>query len=167
MDADDQIIQHYDSVRRYAQHVVRDCHVADDVTQHTFYCALRDIRTNGVCPGKDRHAWLFTIARNSIRSNWRRRYSSPETGATSSADTPDHHAGVLDQLIALESEARVLDAVRKLPSGYSGILRGFYMEGKSCADLAEEYSMPATTVRVRLFRGREQLAKTLRDEVEP
>ena len=58
----------------------------------------------------------------------------------------------------------ILDAVRKLPKKYSGILYLHYYEGYTAKEIGRFLGLPAATVGTRLARGRDRLKKLLQEE---
>ena len=55
-------------------------------------------------------------------------------------------------------------ALQKLAPKYRDALVIHYLQGKSCAETAEILGVKPVTARIRLLRGRQQLAKILRQD---
>jgi len=110
-------------------------------------------------------AWLHAIAANLARMLLRRRRllsleALPDSAPlavlwSAGAPTPEEvHAAreVHDAIVAALSELSVVNRE---------VVIGFYLEGYSYAELAELLGVPLSTVKGRLFKGRQQLRQTL------
>ncbi|MBM3883434.1 MAG: sigma-70 family RNA polymerase sigma factor [Verrucomicrobia bacterium] len=136
----------------------RNPHDAEDLAQETFlkaYLALRQARLP-----RDFAPWLFTIARRTAISHFRRRKHAPEPPSPSpwepaSADQPAETVATRDENASLWRLAR-----RLKPRQFEALwLR--YGEGFDLAAIAQVMGAHTVTVKVLLHRARSQLAAWL------
>ena len=93
-DSFDRIYQEYfDPVYRYALSLAGDRHVAEEITQETFFRAMRSLdRFRGDCSVK---SWLCAIARNAWLSLQRKGKPLPLESAEQLAGEDDPEAAIL------------------------------------------------------------------------
>ncbi|MEZ5989718.1 MAG: sigma-70 family RNA polymerase sigma factor [Planctomycetota bacterium] len=149
------LLEHKDFVRRIARSLLFDENQVDDVVQQAWIAALRKGPSQ---PGALR-SWLATVTRNlalnSRRGQGRRdnheRRVQPRELAPSAAE------------IAQREEMRrvVVEEVLRMPEPYRSTLVLRYLEELEPKEIARRTGDPASTVRVRLKRGLEQLRARL------
>jgi RNA polymerase sigma-70 factor (ECF subfamily) len=141
-------------LRRFAVSLARDPTAADDLVQDTLMRAWR--ARARFEPGTNFEAWTFTILRNAFYSSQRRRREvQDEDGSyTAHLATPPDQAGhldlqdvraALDRLAPVMREALVLVAI----------------ENMSYEEAAAVMNCRIGTVKSRVWRAREQLARML------
>lgn len=157
------LLRYYPSVVRLCQRLLGPTLEAQDVAQEAALQAflglagLRDPARFG--------AWLHAIAANLARMALRRRrilsLDALSDGAPlallSAADAPtpeEVHA-------AREIHDAIVAALNELSAVNREAMIGFYMEGYSYVELAELLGVPVSTVKGRLFKGRQQLRRAL------
>lgn len=135
---------------------------AEDAAQETFVRAYT--RLNTYQPGSRFGSWLL-----SITSHWcidflrrRRAVSLDEMEKSPIADSISDHPEVL----AIQSERR--DEVQRwmnaLPAPYRTVLILRYWHDLSYSEISERIGLPVSTIRMRLFRARQLLAKERAEE---
>ncbi len=65
-----------------------------------------------------------------------------------------------------ELRATVQDAIDGLGADQAGCVRGFYVEGATCQELAAQLGISDNAVKKRLSGARESLRRRLRADVE-
>ncbi len=105
-------------------------------------------------------AYLFTIARNLHRRQWRRasRHETLDEGMPDPATAPDEVAAKRDDF------QRAFAAVRTLPEMERTVLLLRAEEGLSYDDIAAVTGLSATAAKVKVFRARAKLAALLKPE---
>jgi RNA polymerase sigma-70 factor, ECF subfamily len=130
--------------------------VADDVCQEVFISAWRAIgslrREEGF------RAWLYTVTVNKIRSHIRKVRRSVEQPLPE--DVPAGNEK--NRSRAFDRREMLRAALEKLPAEYRDPLVIHYLDGKSCAETAAILGLRPVTARIRLLRGRRQLAEILK-----
>lgn len=146
---------------RFALGMLGSRETAEDVTQETFMVLLREGQRFDPTKGA-LGSYLRGIARFLVYRRFRRdgRYVllAEDYDAAAPAEG-DGDPG--DRLARLEDVRAVRAAVATLPAHYREVVVLAEFEGLSYADVAEALGLPIGTVRSRLFRAREILARTL------
>jgi RNA polymerase sigma-70 factor (ECF subfamily) len=150
------VADHSAAAYRVARAIVRDHHLAEDITQDTLIKAWRALpRFRGE---SSLRTWVLRIAHNTAISALRRRreeslptWSLPEPGGGDSADEAtrsilmEHFAA---GLASLDPTSRAMVVLREI-------------EDLSYDEIAAALDVPVSTVRTRLFRARRALASSL------
>ncbi len=130
---------------RYCLHLTgHDQERAQDVVQETMLRAWQhvdrlDDTREPVRP------WLFTVARNIVIDDWRRRRVRTEVSV---ADVPEAR-DIEDRTDQLVQSALVAEALRRLSPEHRGVLEQCYFYGASVADAARQLGIPEGTVKSR------------------
>ncbi len=145
----DKIIrEHFNTVYRLALAQAGNVSIAEDITQDVF---LRFIQSNTEFVS-DEHikAWLIRVtincAKSVFRSAWFR--TSVPLKEELSFDIPE--------------KSEVYFAVQDLPLKYRTVIHLFYYEDMNIKEIAQCTSSKESTVKSRLFRGRELLREKLK-----
>ncbi len=158
--------RHAPKVRRIVTRYVHEADEAADVVQEIFVRAFHGLRG---FDGRSRFfTWLYRIAVNQSieglgRLRQSRRVESIDWGddAGRSAlfgaaiDTPD------EVLAAKQVVSTVLRAVGELPEEYREAVQLRDFDGLSYVEIGDRLGVPLGTVRTRIFRGREAIARAL------
>ncbi len=150
---------HADELYRFALRELRDEGWAQDVVQDVFLRAWRaadsyDAQLGGV------RTWLFTIARNVVIDQVRRRAARPVTpvAAESLVALGGADAG-FDE--ATMTSWVVENALRRLSPEHREVLVETYLRGRSYAEVSAETGVPVSTLRTRAFYGLKALRLVL------
>ncbi len=149
----DELYQQYArTVYRYLKSVARNDDLAEELTQETFYQAIKSIdRFDGSCKVS---TWLCAIAKNIYLGYLRKN---------------QQHEDIEEQSIPVESaESRAMESIEKaellkrlhnLPEPYREVayLRG--LGGLSFAEIGEVLGKTENWARVTFYRGKEKLRK--------
>jgi RNA polymerase sigma-70 factor (ECF subfamily) len=143
-----------DDVYRFAHWLTGNPHDARDITAETFvraWTAPEEPRLQTV------KAYLFAIARNLHRKQWRRqsRLEALDEALPDPAVQPDQAAVNQDEF------RRTLEAVRTLPELERTVLLLRAEEELSYEDIAAATGLSAAAARVKVFRARAKLAALL------
>lgn len=130
--------------------------LADDVLQDAFIQAFRSI--GNLQQGRPFGPWFYAIVANRARrimsrSRWTRWLPLP------AADLPDTEAS--RSLESAEERSELWEAVRALPAEYREALIMRYLLDLSEEAMAEALGVAPGTVKSRLSRARQKLAKRL------
>jgi RNA polymerase sigma-70 factor, ECF subfamily len=141
-------------VYRFAHWLTGNPHDASDITAETFvraWTAPEEPRMETV------KAYLFTIARNLHRNQWRRqsRLEALDDAMPDRAVQPDEAAAKQDEF------QRTLEAVHALPEIDRTVLLLRAEQELSYDDIAAATGLSVVAVRVRVFRARAKLAALL------
>jgi len=150
---------HADEVYRFALRQLRDEGWAQDVVQEVFLRAWRaagsyDSRLAGL------RGWLFSIARNVVIDQVRRRAARPVTPVAGEnlvdlggADTGFDETTMTSWLVE--------EALRRLSPEHRLVLVETYLRGRPYAEVSAETGVPVGTLRSRAFYGLKALRLVL------
>src|SRR4051794_17491310 len=134
--------------------------IADDLTAETFAIAYR--RWGDLDPSRPVRPWLYGIASNLIRHQWRKERRMLRAYARTGVDPVLAQEEVtLDRLDARTQRARLAEALGQLRREEREVLLLHAWAGLSDAEIAESLSLPLGTVKSRLSRAREHLRNRL------
>lgn len=154
---------------RLLSRLIRDAAEVEDVAQEAFikaYRALPNFRGESAF-----YTWLYRIAintaKNHLVSQGRRAPTSTETEIEDAETFDDgEHLRDLNTPEAMLLSRQVADAVNRaverLPEDLRTAVVLRELEGLSYEEIAETMNCPIGTVRSRIFRAREAIAKELR-----
>ncbi|MCT2594337.1 sigma-70 family RNA polymerase sigma factor [Streptomyces sp. N2-109] len=135
----------------YAYNALNDRHLAEEVIQETFTRAWR------AAPSFDRRrssvrTWLFAIARNAVVDAHRRRAVRPPVAGAQQFEENDRDTppDPFDQLL---TRIELDEALARLTPEHRQVIVEVYVLRRSCAEVAAEIGIPASTARSRLFHG--------------
>jgi len=142
---------------------------AEDISQEAFLRAYQSLaRFN---PSYKFSTWLYQITLNIIRDKFKKKELNP-TSLDSPVETDDSEfypqtpdlTNNPEQIIARKEDAKaVQEAIYALPLKYREVLVLRYLQDLSYIEIANILKLPVGTVKVRLYRAREQLRKILED----
>jgi RNA polymerase sigma-70 factor (ECF subfamily) len=156
---------YFDRVYGYVRRLVRDEHLAEDLTQDVFLHVHRAFESYD--PGRSLRPWVFTIATNKLRDFWRsRQHRAAQTDESieeggSAEGLASGEARVDEDLSEQEMAERLRAAVDELPEGMriTVLLRAY--EGMSFEAIGEVVGRTEVAVRKRYSRALEALRATL------
>jgi RNA polymerase sigma-70 factor (ECF subfamily) len=154
--------QYAADVYRFAYWLSGNPHDARDITSETFvrvWSGTAELRMESV------KAYLFAIARNLHRQQWRRdsRHVALEEAAI---NLPDPAVGPDARAAAREELQRTFAALAQLPEIDRTVLLMRAQAGLSHAEIAAATGLSEVAVKVKVFRARAKLAALLSSESE-
>jgi RNA polymerase sigma-70 factor (ECF subfamily) len=139
---------------RRAQDLTNDREAALDVVQESWLGIVRGLpRLRD--PGRFQ-AWAMSIVANKAR-DWIRREGLRRGMAA------DIHDEMKDEEPTDRDFGRVREGLAGLEPNQRALLRRYYLEGRSVAEIATELEIPQGTVKSRLFTARDQLRLRLEE----
>lgn len=105
-------------------------------------------------------AWVYSIARNVARDEWRRRGRAMEEEPVNEAfpaGGPSAEARTTDR----QDLQRTLDALGKLPAGMRACLLLHVQNGLSYREIGRRLSLAVPTVKVQIWNARRRLRSVL------
>jgi len=162
IDVTEDVVQLIPTLRGYARALTRWSGEADDLVQETLVKAIAN--QSRFEPGTNLRAWLFTIMRNTFRSNIaKRRRERPGSADCASLQPVTQSSN--ETYIAGQ---RVFRAITTLPEPYREILMLVIVTGESYENAAVICKCAVGTVKSRVHRGRRMVidelgAPTFRD----
>lgn len=110
-------------------------------------------------------AWIYTIARNVARDEWRRRGRRPENEPVEEAVTDDGPSA-FEVAADRQDLSRTVRSLQKLPTGMRTCLLLHVQQGLSYQEIATRLSLSLPTVKVQIWNARKRL-RSLLEEDEP
>jgi len=144
---------------------------AEDISQEAFLRAYQSLgRFN---PSYKFSTWLYQITLNIIRDRFKKKelnyvsLDTPiETDDSEFYPQPADSTNDPEQIIVRQEDARaVQQAIYSLPLKYREVIVLRHLQDLSYIEIANILKLPQGTVKVRLYRAREQLRKILSDSV--
>lgn len=149
----DQIYQTYfDPVYRYVLSLSGDRHMAEEITQETFFKALRSL--DGFRGDSSLKSWLCTIAKNLYYSALRKKKNQP---ATLEDAHPDPAAGPEESLLNREEGLRIHRLLHELPEPYREIFTLRTLGQLSFRDIGELFGKSENWACVVYHRARARI----------
>lgn len=142
--------RHRQELLGFACDALADRQLAEDVVQETFVRAWRSAASFDHRRASLR-TWLFAIARNVVTDARRHRAARPPLAAA--AEPEERQRDPRDPFDQLLTRIELDEALRRLSAEHRQVVLDVYFLGRTCADLAAELGVPASTVRSRLYYG--------------
>ena len=155
----DEVYQQYaQTVYRYLLSLTRDGDLAEELTQETFYQAIRSSdRFDGSCAVS---TWLCAIAKNALRT-YRRKHPAAEDIDEQTLLAPSAEADATAEAGRVE----LLKRLHALREPYREVLYLRAFGGLSFREIGEVQGKTENWARVTFYRGKELLRKEV-DENE-
>jgi RNA polymerase sigma-70 factor (ECF subfamily) len=156
--------RHGPRVHDLARRLLKDAHLAEDVTQHAFANAWRALpRFDLARPF--RH-WILRIATNLCRNAHAARSLRPEVTGARGIDDEPLEPPPRDEPASPDPEGRartahVRAAIEALPERYRLPVVLHHLHGLPLEEIAEITELPVATVKTHLHRGRAALRALL------
>ncbi len=134
---------------------------ADDLSQTVLvnvYKAKEEFRAEGSFD-----AWVYSIARNAARDEWRRKGRMAETEPVSEA-LPDLQVTADVEAESRHDLARTVAALTRLPNGMRTCLLLHVQQGLSYKEIAGRLSLSLPTVKVQIWNARRRLRALVEGE---
>lgn len=150
--------RHYGALARFFRNKAGDA--ADDLIQHTLLATLeaRD-RFEGKASFR---TFLFAIARNVLFNHYRARHGGPHAPDFSVSSLAELAPSASSVIAAAGRRRSLLEGLRSIPLQFQVVLELSFWERMTAREIGEVVGAPEGTVRTRLRRAKELLAKELR-----
>lgn len=152
------------AIYRYVRFHVPTADAAEDVTADTFLKAFRAAERFDASRGTP-EAWLFRIAKNTVRDHLRRTRIRRHVSIGQMRDLACEAPSAEERLLFQERVARLLAAVAELSDADREVISLRYGSGFDTAHMAEVLGLRESAVRTRLWRALTRLRGLM--EVEP
>ncbi|MGG7057251.1 RNA polymerase sigma factor [Clostridium nigeriense] len=147
---------YYKDLYLYAFSICKDYHITEDVVSETFYRAFVTIDK---CEGNIKY-WLLYVCKNLIvdyyRKNKKITYKDIEEDLRSEEN-------IIFKIIKEEEKRELFNAILQLPETYREVIILFYFMNLKTSEIAKNLTLSEGATRNILYRGRQKLAKILRE----
>ncbi len=164
-----EVAPHLLGLYRMALRLTQEEQAAEDLLQDTLERAFQSFKRYE--PGTNIRAWLLRIMSNVRISGFRRSARRPQTSSLEDAEEFSLYGAVRTQGIAPQDveavvlnrigEETILKAIDALPEDFRMVVVLADVEGFSYKEMATILDVPIGTVTSRLYRGRQQLQRSL------
>lgn len=144
---------------RYVARYLDDTHMCQDLTQETLLRAVGAIK-KGTRP-RDLEAWLYRIATNLIRDQYRSAYHNRVEVSGLSIQPCSELRSPEELMVSRCRQAAVRRALAVLSPDLREVVNFRYYEGFPVWKIAEILGIPEGTVKSRLYRAYRRLEKEL------
>ena len=147
-------------IASYLHRMSGSADLAEALAQETFLRVVE--HRDRFDPARRFRSWLYTIARNLLRDEWKRRSRSPvgdESFETELAAGSSPSPAELAELS--EDRARLLRALGELPAAQREVVILHEFERLTCREIAEMTEEPVGTIRSRIFHALSALRRAM------
>jgi RNA polymerase sigma-70 factor (ECF subfamily) len=146
-------------------------HEAEDISQEAFLRAYQSLAHFN--PSYKFSTWLYQITLNIIRDKYKKKeidyvsLDTPiETDDSEFYHQPTNLTNNPEQIITRQEDFQeIQQAIYSLPLKYREVLVLRHLQDLSYIEIANILKLPSGTVKIRLYRAREQLRKILSDSI--
>lgn len=155
-------------IQNFVQGMIRDPHLASDVTQEVFEKVL--LKHGLFRIGTNFRAWLFEVARNQALTMLRSRRRLPRPVSTLHQAGTEYDGDFLENvparpenedLVEAEFMSAFQRAVDELPEHYRVVFDLCVRQGHAYQQAGEQLGLPTGTVAIRIMRARKRLFTAL------
>ena len=147
--------EYYTPVYRYTLSLCKNADTAEEITQETFFKALKNIEKYN--PEQKMLTWLCAIAKNTYFTVIKKsdRFTSL------SDELEDNGDSLLDKIIDSESSTEILKALHLLPEPYKEVFTLRVLGSFSFKKIGEVFGKTEAWARVTFFRSKTMLKEKL------
>ena len=150
----------YDDLWRYVQRRSINTEEARDTLSEVFLVAWR--RLEDIPAGKEARLWLFGVARNLVKTSWRKRKRSGDLLVRIGSEMSTK--GTTDEELDNSGVLKIVKALQFLSENDQEILRLVAWEDLSHKEISVVLGCSENAVAIRIRRARVRLMKVLQSE---
>lgn len=155
-------LKHAKTVYGFLLTRTRDPDLAEELTQETFYQAVKSI---GRFDGQSSlSTWLCAIAKNVWRDDLRKKQRSPDSGADSCELMDISVPSAENQAFHSWDEQRVMQAVHELSEPMREVMYLRLSGNLTFAQIGQILGRTENWARVTYYRGKEKVVKEVQDD---
>ncbi len=150
----------YDDLWRYIQRRSINTEEARDTLSEVFLVAWR--RLEDIPAGKEARLWLFGVARNLVKTSWRKRKRGGDLVVRIGSEMSTR--GTTDEELDNSGVLKIVKALQFLSENDQEILRLLAWENLSHKEISVVLGCSENAVAIRIRRARVRLMKVLQSE---
>ena len=150
----------YDDLWRYVQRRSINTEEARDTLSEVFLVAWR--RLEDIPAGKEARLWLFGVARNLVKTSWRKRKRSGDLLVRIGSEMSTK--GTTDEELDNSGVLKIVNALQFLSENDQEILRLLAWDDLSHKEISVVLGCSENAVAIRIRRARVRLMKVLQSE---
>ena len=150
--------KYYQSIYRYILSLSKNKSIAEEITQETFYKALKNI--NKYNPEYKMLTWLCNIAKNTYYSTYKKDKRYEEL----LDNTPDNEREMINRIIDSETNEEILKVVHKLEEPYKEVFTLRIYGDLSFKQIGSIFSKTESWARVTYYRSKLKIKESLNEK---
>jgi RNA polymerase sigma-70 factor, ECF subfamily len=152
-------------IHRLAYRMLNNPHDSEDVVQETFMRVYLNL--NRYDENQKFSTWIYRIGKNLCVDLLRKKKSTYSLDAEIAGEDELNHYGIVSSegnspemaLMETEMQEQLAHVISKMSDKYKDIPNLYYVHDLSLQEISKKLEIPVTTVKTRLYRGREYLRK--------
>lgn len=153
------LLPHADVIFRCACRLSRKVHDAEDLTQETFYFAIKNF--SQLKDHDKAKSWLFSILKNLFLKDIEKNKKKIDIHFDSVSNSLSSKTNLENDYLVLEAKKAVREGLGKLDERLKRPIEMFYYEKLSYKEIADKLDLPIGTVMSRIARGKVYLKREL------
>jgi len=156
----DCLLPHMELIFRCACRLARKPHDAEDLTQETYYYAIKNFPQL-----RDRDKaknWLFSILRNLFLKDLEKNKKRIDIEFESVSNTISGRVNIEEDHLKAETARNLRVVLNKLDDRLKAPIKMFYFEKLSYKEIAQSLDLPIGTVMSRIARGKVYIRRELK-----
>lgn len=152
--------EYANQIYRFLMTLCGDEHIAEELTQETFYKAMRN---RHLFKGDSKlSVWLCQIAKNEYFAYYNKRKKLSFSHIN--PDQPTKEADVLKTLLQSEYKLKLHQLLRQLPEPYKEVITLKIFAELSYTEIASLFGKSESWARVTFYRGKSKLQEFVKEE---
>lgn len=148
--------KYYSSVYRYVFSMAKDEHIAEEITQETFYKALKNI--NKYNSKFKMLTWLCQIAKNTYYTYYKKNKNLYELDEK----IPDSEEMIIEKIIKSEQNIEILKALHLIDEPYKEVFTLRVYSELSFKQIGEIFNKSENWARVTYYRSKLKIKEKLK-----
>lgn len=147
--------KYYNSIYRYLLSITKNSHIAEEVTQETFYKALKNI--NKYDNKYNMFTWLCNIGKNTYYSMYKKnkRYELLDD------DSIDNESDIINKIIESETNEELLKIIHNLEEPYKEVFTLRVYGNLSFKQIGNIFNKTESWARVTFYRSKIKIKESL------
>lgn len=147
--------KYYQSIYRYLLSITKNSNIAEEITQETFYKALKNIKNYN--SKYEMFTWLCNIAKNTYYSSYKKnkRYEKFDN------DTMDNENSIINKIIDSETNEELLKIVHNLGDPFKEVFTLRVYGELSFKQIGNIFNRTESWARVTFYRSKIKIKENL------
>lgn len=151
-------LKYYQSVYKYLLSITNDSNISEEVTQETFYRALKNIKKYD--PKYKMFTWLCSIAKNTYFSMYKKNKNRVEIFD----DLKNNEKEIINKIIDNETNKELLKSLHNLEEPYKEVFTLRIYGELSFKQIANIFNKTESWARVTFYRSKLKLKESIDEE---
>lgn len=150
--------KYYQSIYRYLLSLTKNSYIAEEITQETFYKALKNI--NKYNPKYKMLTWLCNIAKNTYFSS----YKKNKFLTSINEDIKDTEKDIITNIINTETNEELLKIIHNLEEPYKEVFTLRIYGDLSFIQIANIFNKTESWARVTFYRSKTKIKENINEK---